>query len=70
MRRLGLPADIGNAVVLLCTDQASFITGQLLFVDGGASAMEPVFPLASRASSSDRGVALIIWCPCAINCLT
>src|ERR1700746_2722778 len=46
MRRLGLPADVGNAVVLLCTDQASFITGQLLYVDGGASAMEPVFPLA------------------------
>jgi enoyl-[acyl-carrier-protein] reductase (NADH) len=46
MRRLGVPADVGNAVVLLCTDQASFITGQLLYVDGGASAMEPVFPLA------------------------
>jgi len=46
MRRLGQPADVGNAVVLLCTDQASFITGQLLYVDGGASAMEPVFPLA------------------------
>jgi len=46
MRRLGLPADVGNAVVLLCTDQASFITGQLLYVDGGASAMDPVFPLA------------------------
>ena len=46
MRRLGEPADVGNAVVLLCTDEASFITGQLLYVDGGASAMEPVFPLA------------------------
>src|SRR5882762_1153825 len=46
MSRLGLPADVGNAVVLLCTDQASFITGQLLYVDGGASAMDPVFPLA------------------------
>jgi enoyl-[acyl-carrier-protein] reductase (NADH) len=46
MRRLGMPADVGNAVVLLCTDQANFITGQLLYVDGGASAMEPVFPLA------------------------
>ena len=42
----GLPADVGNAVVLLCTDQASFITGHLLYVDGGASAMEPVFQLA------------------------
>src|SRR5207237_1006152 len=46
MMGLGVPADVGNAVVLLCTDQASFITGQLLYVDGGASAMDPVFPLA------------------------
>lgn len=46
MRRLGLPADVGDAVVLFCTEQASFITGQLLHVDGGASAMTPVFPLA------------------------
>ena len=46
MRRLGLPADIGNAVALLCSDEASFITGQLLYVDGGASLMDPVFPLA------------------------
>ncbi|HWE24724.1 MAG TPA: SDR family oxidoreductase [Myxococcales bacterium] len=45
MRRLGLPADIGNAVVLLCTEQAAFITGQTLHVDGGASAMMPDFPL-------------------------
>ena len=45
--------------VLLCTDQASFITGQLLYVDGGASAMEPVFPFGHpRASSSaDWGIA-------------
>ena len=39
------PADIGNAVVLLCMDEASFITGQTLHVDGGASIMDPVFPL-------------------------
>jgi enoyl-[acyl-carrier protein] reductase III len=45
MRRLGLPADIGNAVVLLCTEQAAFITGQTLYVDGGASAMMADFPL-------------------------
>jgi NAD(P)-dependent dehydrogenase (short-subunit alcohol dehydrogenase family) len=45
MRRLGLPADIGNAVVLMCTDQASFITGQTLYVDGGSSAMLADFPL-------------------------
>jgi len=45
MRRLGLPADIGNAVVLMCSDQAGFITGQTLRVDGGGSAMMADFPL-------------------------
>ena len=43
--RVGTPADVGNAVVLLCMDEASFITGQTLYVDGGASIMDPVFPL-------------------------
>jgi NAD(P)-dependent dehydrogenase (short-subunit alcohol dehydrogenase family) len=46
MCRVGTPADIGNAVSLLCMDEASFITGQTLHVDGGASVMDPVFPLA------------------------
>ena len=46
MRRVGTPADIGNAVTLLCMDEASFITGQTIHVDGGASVMDPVFPLA------------------------
>ncbi len=46
MRRLGTPADIGNAVTLLCTKRAGFITGQTIHVDGGASVMDPVFPLA------------------------
>jgi NAD(P)-dependent dehydrogenase (short-subunit alcohol dehydrogenase family) len=46
MRRLGLPADVGNAVVLICTDQAGFITGQTIYVDGGASAVMADFPLA------------------------
>jgi NAD(P)-dependent dehydrogenase (short-subunit alcohol dehydrogenase family) len=43
--RVGTPADIGNAVLLLCMDEASFITGQTLHVDGGASIMDTVFPL-------------------------
>ena len=45
MGHLGTPADIGNAVALLCSDEASWITGQTLAVDGGASLMEPVMPL-------------------------
>src|SRR5438876_5339788 len=45
MGRVGTPADIGNAVMLLCMEEAGFITGQTLHVDGGASVMDPVFPL-------------------------
>jgi NAD(P)-dependent dehydrogenase (short-subunit alcohol dehydrogenase family) len=43
MKRMGTPAD--NAVTLLCAPEASFITGQTLYVDGGASAMWPEMPL-------------------------
>ena len=45
MRRLGTPEDIGNAVALLCMEEAGFITGQIIHVDGGASIMDTVFPL-------------------------
>jgi 3-oxoacyl-[acyl-carrier protein] reductase len=33
--RLGQPADIAHAVAFLCSDRASYITGQTLVVDGG-----------------------------------
>ncbi len=35
VRRTGVPEDIANAVAFLCSDDASFITGQSLVVDGG-----------------------------------
>lgn len=35
MGRLGTPREIADAVVWLCSEQASFITGQALTVDGG-----------------------------------
>ena len=37
LRRTGQPNDIANAVVFLCSEEASFITGQALVVDGGLS---------------------------------
>jgi 3-oxoacyl-[acyl-carrier protein] reductase len=33
--RLGMPEEIANAALFLCSDQASWITGQTLTVDGG-----------------------------------
>jgi NAD(P)-dependent dehydrogenase (short-subunit alcohol dehydrogenase family) len=45
MGHLGTPADIGNTVVLLCSEEAGWITGQILTVDGGASLMETIMPL-------------------------
>ena len=37
VRRTGIPADIANAVGFLCSNEASFINGQVLAVDGGLS---------------------------------
>jgi NAD(P)-dependent dehydrogenase (short-subunit alcohol dehydrogenase family) len=37
MRRLGEPSEIAEAVCFLASDRASFITGQLLSVDGGGA---------------------------------
>ena len=35
--RLGVPNDIGKAVVVLASDDSSFVTDIELFVDGGAA---------------------------------
>lgn len=38
MGRFGKPEEIANAVVFLASDEASFVTGHLLLVDGGNTA--------------------------------
>jgi NAD(P)-dependent dehydrogenase (short-subunit alcohol dehydrogenase family) len=51
MGRMGTPADIGNAVALLCSKEAGWITGQTIYADGGASLMDTVFPLEIQGVS-------------------
>jgi 3-oxoacyl-[acyl-carrier protein] reductase len=36
VRRVGEPDDIANAIAFFASDAASFVTGQTLYVDGGA----------------------------------
>ncbi|HEY5420547.1 MAG TPA: 3-oxoacyl-ACP reductase FabG [Marmoricola sp.] len=36
IKRVGAPEDIAAAAAFLCSDEASYITGQTLYVDGGA----------------------------------
>lgn len=38
MKRIGRPEDVGYAAAFLASDEASFITGVQLFVDGGLTA--------------------------------
>jgi NAD(P)-dependent dehydrogenase (short-subunit alcohol dehydrogenase family) len=41
LRRPGLPEDVANAALFLASDEASFITGHNLVVDGGLTAQLP-----------------------------
>src|SRR5215475_10340612 len=35
LQRVGEPEDIASVIVFLCTEDASYVTGQVLYVDGG-----------------------------------
>ena len=44
MGRLGTPADVARVVGLFCSEDADWITGQIIYADGGASLMNPEVP--------------------------
>jgi NAD(P)-dependent dehydrogenase (short-subunit alcohol dehydrogenase family) len=39
MNRPGTPLEIANAILFLASDEASFMTGTCIFVDGGQTAL-------------------------------
>jgi NAD(P)-dependent dehydrogenase (short-subunit alcohol dehydrogenase family) len=42
IRRVADPAEIAEAVVFLASDRAAFITGAVLPIDGGSTAVGPL----------------------------
>jgi NAD(P)-dependent dehydrogenase (short-subunit alcohol dehydrogenase family) len=40
LKRVGTPMDIANAVEFLLTDKSSWVTGQILAIDGGMSTIK------------------------------
>jgi hypothetical protein len=51
--RSGHPDDIGRAVAFLASDDAAWVTGEVLYVNGGAKAIQPFWGF-SRAAYEDE----------------
>jgi 3-oxoacyl-[acyl-carrier protein] reductase len=45
MKRLGTVEDIANAVLFFASDEAGYITGQTLIIDGGQTLPESLMAL-------------------------
>lgn len=56
LKRAGQPQDIGNAAYWLSSDEASFVTGHALVVDGGASVGDDWSPEKGRGGVMRRAL--------------
>lgn len=48
LKRPGAPSDIASTIVFLASDEASYVTGQMIVVDGGSSINMPAIPKAAQ----------------------
>lgn len=55
--RAGLPGDIAHAVLYLASDDAAFVTGQLISVDGGQLAHLPHYAFLTQTGTVTTGAA-------------
>jgi NAD(P)-dependent dehydrogenase (short-subunit alcohol dehydrogenase family) len=53
LTRLGTPDDIANAALFLASDEAGFVTGAVIPVDGGVTARMPVPDISAADVSLD-----------------
>jgi NAD(P)-dependent dehydrogenase (short-subunit alcohol dehydrogenase family) len=49
MGRIGQPEEVAAAAVFLCSDDAAFVTGTTLVIDGGKLAGAPPFTRERKA---------------------
>jgi len=54
LTRLGVPADVAYAATYLCSDEAAFVTGAALAVDGGVTCKLAVPNLSEAAVKLDK----------------
>ena len=55
MGRMGRPEEIAGPLVFLCSDLASFVTGQTIIADGGTHAAFPHFKAAGMMTDASTG---------------
>jgi NAD(P)-dependent dehydrogenase (short-subunit alcohol dehydrogenase family) len=49
MLRLGVPAEVATVISFLASDDAAYVTGQILYIDGGRSALNMTVAVPENA---------------------